>query len=703
MMKMIRHLWSHKITPAHLARKAVVYLRQSSLRQVKENIESQRLQYSLVQRAQDLGWTKVEVFDDDLGKSASLGARQREDFERLIATVALGEVGIIFSRELSRLFRTDKDFCHLMEICGHFDTLLGDDERVYDLNDIDDQLTLGIKGTLCVVELKVLKKRLFEGSEEKAARGELYRLLPPGYVVDKTGSAVKDSNKRVSDAMDLVFRKFREVRSVRQTYIWFHDENIKLPVNKSRGGKMVLVWQPPTLEFIGDVLHNAFYAGAYVYGRRTTECVMKNGKLVKRQGRYRMAEECRVFIPDHHEGYIDWETYKENLRIIRGNALKDEGEETVRAVRSGKGLLSGVLRCARCGKKLHVRYWGRSGTAAQYLCKGDFAAGGRYCLGFGGSTVDKRIGAELLQVLSPLGIDASLKAMERLSSKAEDKHKALSQQLEQLQYEAQRAFEQYDEVDARNRLVAAELERRWNSKLKEAENTKSALKEIEQESREVSEEEWEKILSLGERFAEVWESDRCPPELKKQIVRTVIDEIIVDLDEETDRLHFVIHWKGGTHTELEMDKPRSGVGQKTALEDLEIIRKMAVKYGDNEIARVLNKLGRKTGKGKPWNEHRIRTARRNHQIVGQKRSNPDPEILSIGRAAKHCGVSQTTVKRLVASGLLKKEQVAPWAPWEIRRSDLESEPICSIIEELRRTGKLALKGDDSLRQKALFQ
>ncbi len=406
---------------------------------------------------------------------------------------------------------------------------------------------------------------------------------------------------------------------------------------------------------------------------------------------------------EHHEGYIDWETYEENRRIIAGNALNRDGEETVRAVRAGQGLLSGVLRCGRCGRKLHVRYWGKSGTAPGYICKGDFDSGGRYCLGFGGSRVDRRFSKELLQVLSPLGVEASLLAVEDLKGEGEETRRLLSQQLQQVEYEGQRAFEQYNAVDARNRLVASELERRWNAKLEEGKKIKADLEVKEQEQRALSDEERDKILLMGKSFAEVWESEGFPNELKKKILRSVIDEAIVNLDEAKQQLHFVIHWKGDTHTEFEMDKPRSGAGQKTSIEDVELIRQMAVKYGDDEITRVLNKLGRRTGKGKRWNELRVRTVRRNYSIAGQKRSKPDPAVLSLGRAAKYCGVSSWTIRRLVAIGLLKKQQVAPWAPWEIQRADLDSDPIRCAIEGLRSTGKLVLSGVDSETQASLFQ
>ena len=271
---------SNKITAQHLQRKAIVYLRQSSERQVQRNTESQRLQYKLEDRARELGFKQVEIIDTDLGCSAAIGAARREGFERLVASVAIGEVGLILSREVSRLSRTDKDWCQLLEVCQLFGTLIGDAEHVYDLSLMDDQLVLGIKGTLSVVELKVLNLRLQQGMEEKARRGELARLLPPGYVRDGTGKVTKDPDRRVQEAIDLVFGIFRKTRSIRQTFVWFKTRQVELPVNKSQGAGIKLIWQVPSHAFVSSVLHNPFYAGAYVYGRRATETAVVGGRVV---------------------------------------------------------------------------------------------------------------------------------------------------------------------------------------------------------------------------------------------------------------------------------------------------------------------------------------------------------------------------------------------------------------------------------------
>jgi DNA invertase Pin-like site-specific DNA recombinase len=693
-------LYSPKIKPEHLARKAIVYLRQSSERQVRQNLESQRLQYEMAERIRGLGWQQVEIIDSDLGTSAAIGSICREGFERVLSSVALGEVGILVSREVSRLSRTDKDWCRLVEVCQIFGTLIGDEQQVYDLSYLDDQLVLGIKGTLSVVELKVLRQRLQAGQESKARRGELFKRLPVGYMKDATGKVALHSDRRVAEAIHLVFTKFRELWSVRQTFQWFRDHDVELPANPIRGTR--LVWKIPSQSLVRDILRNPFYAGAYVWGRRPVETLLSEGRLRKRQTAIRRPEECRVFIAGHHVGYIDWATYQENQRMTRRNSVNWQADESMPAIRAGQGLLAGLVRCGHCGRKLHVRYWGGTGTHARYLCKGDYDDGGQYCIGFGGSTVDRRFSQELLKVISPFGVEASLKAIEELSSGNAAQSTALASKLEQLEYEAKRAFEQYDVVDARNRLAAAELERRWNEKLEEIEATRQQLARLEEKRYSLSSEEEARIHSMGENFAEVWDDDRCSPTLRKMIFRTAIEEIIVRTDDRREILRFTIHWKGGIHTQLEMDRPRSAAETGTPMEALEIIRRMAVRHGDDQIASVLNRLGYATGKGKRWNQIRVATARRNHSIAGQKRALADPERVSLNEAARLCGVSHRSIERLVEAGFLKREQAAPRAPWEIRRSDLDAEPVRSIIEKLHRTGKLVLRGGCMENQPELF-
>ena len=689
-----------KIKAEHLARKAIVYLRQSSDKQVRKNKESQRLQYEVAERMHALGWKEVEIINSDLGSSAAIASARREGFERVLSSVALGEVGIVGSREASRLSRTDKDWCRLLEVCQIFGTLIADEQQVYDLNYLDDQLVLGIKGTLSVVELKVLRQRMQAGQESKARRGELFKRLPVGYVRDPLGKIVFHPDQRVREAIQLAFTKFRERWSVRQTFQWFRDHDVELPANPIQGTQ--LVWKIPSQSLVRDILRNPFYAGAYVWGRRPVATVLVEGRLEKRQCATRRAEDCRVFIRDHHVGYIDWASYEENRRMTQRNSVNWESDESMAAIRAGQGLLVGLLRCGHCGRKLHVRYWGGRGTHARYLCKGDYDDGGQYCLGFGGASVDRRLGQELQGVISPFGVEASLRALEGLSAGDAAQRAALSSKLDQLEYEAKKAFEQYDAVDARNRLVAGELERRWNEKLEEITTVKQRLSSLNEKRYALSSEEEARIRLMGENFSEIWRSDRCPPTLKKMIFRTAIEEIVVREEKQNKTLQFTIHWNGGTHTQLEMERPRPATEMTTPMEALEIIRRMSVRHGDDQIASVLNRLGHSTGKGKRWNQNRVATARRNYSIPGQKRALPDPERVSLSEAARVCGVSHRTIERLVEAGLLKCEQTAPRAPWEIRRADLSAEPVRSIVERLLRTGKLMLAGGRTENQPPLF-
>ena len=689
-----------KITARHLARKAVVYLRQSSIAQVRTHVESTRLQYALKDTAKAYGFAQVEVIDVDLGMSAASGARVREGFKQLLASVALGEVGIVLSREPSRLSRTDKDWCHLMELCRVLDTLIGDAENIYDLNRLDDQLLLGIKGTLSVLELGTLKLRMQQGREAKARRGELGRMLAPGYVMDADQRIVKDPNLRVQQTMAMVFSRFEVLGSIRQTHRWFHEERIELPVNKPVRGRFELRWQLPTMGFIKDVLSNALYAGAYVYGRRPIKVIVKDGQAIKRQRSAQAAENASVFITDHHEAYIDWSTYQRHRDTMRGNGGNFVQDDAALAVRSGHGLLTGLLRCARCGRKLHIRYWGKHGTAARYLCSGDFDTGGSYCLGFGGATVDRRLSEVILGVISPQGVEASLVAIAQSRGEGSDKRSALERQLQQARYEAERAFAQYDQVEPGNRLVCEVLEQRWNAKLEEQQRIAQELDALKDAAAALTPADELTLRELGRHFAEVWNSDACAMALKKRIARTLINEIVVDIDA-AQQLNVVIHWHGGCHTPFSMKKPMSGaVVHKTAIEDVELIKRMALRYGDDEIARVLSKLGRHTGKGNRWTQARVATVRRKHHIAAPGATNPD--ILNLAQAQKHTGVSDTTLMRLIRTNLLAVQQVSPYAPLEIKRMDLDAEPVAGIIKHLKSTGRLVLKGDPSAEQAHLF-
>jgi len=684
--------WSHpKIRAEHLERRAIVYLRQSTLKQVRENLESQRLQYALVDRARELGWQDADVIDTDLGTSASVGSK-RVGFERLVAQVALGEVGIILSREVSRLSRTDKDLCHLLEVCQSFNTLIGDEEQVYDLDLMDDQLVLGIKGTMSVVELKVLQMRMHQGRLAKARRGEFFTRIPPGYVLDGSERIVFDPDERVRESIALVFEKYQQLWSGRQTSQWFREHKILAPVNKCWGGRVGLDWKFPRADLICDILRNPFYAGVYFYGCGETETTLEDGRLIKKRTRPApRPDNCKVWIFDHHEGYIDWARHEEIRQRMSRNTFSKQTDPAIAAVRKGRGLLAGLMRCGHCGRRIRVRYWGHQGTAPRYICEGDYHAGGDYCISFGGKKVDHRLTQEVLEILSPLGLEASLQARSQLLSVQSEKLRLLRLELEQLDYEAQRAYDQYNEVDPRHRLVAQELERRWNMKLEEQTQLRARIAATEAENPPLSAEDEKRVRGLGENFARVWEHPSCPIELKKKILHTVIEEIVVRLEDDTLRL--VLHWKGGIHTQLEMPTPRSS-GAKTSTKALEVIRQLAARYGDDLIASVLCNLGHRTGTGRRWTRLRVASARRSYSIAGQARTIPDPEILSLARAAKYCGIGKHVIERLVMKGFLAYEQVLPMAPWEIRRADLDSQPFRSALEHYRRTGEYPSVGGE---------
>ena len=691
-----------KIELSHLARKAIVYVRQSTLKQVRHNQESQRLQYALTERATDLGFSQIEVIDRDLGISAGSGARQRPGFKQLLADVALGDVGIILSRELSRLSRTDKDWCHLMEVCQVFGTLLGDEHEIYDTSTVDDQLILGIKGTISVAELNVLKLRMQQGKDAKARRGELYCTIASGFIRDGT-TIVIDPNQRVQEAIRLIFSKFRELKSIRQTYIWFMDNRIEVPVRKSINGGVStgVIWKLPAQTFIPSVLHNPVYAGAYVYGRRPVEKVLDEGRICRRQKAIQAPEKAKVFIKSHHKGYISWETYQRNQKMIEQNGSNYRANHQVLAAREGQGLLTGLLRCSRCGGKLNVRYSGKSGTHPRYLCNGDYSTAGQYCIGFAGKGSDDAIAEEVLKVISSEGVEASLAAIEKLEVQENDKQRALLRQLEQLDYEAQRAFSQYDQADPDNRLVVDTLEQRWNEKLKQVEVVKQSLNEMA-DPKILNDQDREKILMLGKHFSETWKHPDCPMRLKKQIVRCLIKEVMVDLVEDDKRLNFIIHWHGGSHSELSVVRPvPASMSHKTAKDDVEIITKMAALYTDDEIAMVLGKHGRKTGKGNRWTSTRVGVARRKYFGKGHQRKSHE-NLLTVAQAQKYAGVSSHTIMRLIDANLLKAEQVVPYAPYAIEKSGFDCEPVQSILTHLKKTGRLVLEGGVVEKQENLF-
>jgi len=560
-------------------------------------------------------------------------------------------------------------------------------------------LLLGIKATLSVAELMTQKLRLKAGRESKAARGELYRFVAPGYVVNDI-RLVKDPDLRVQEAIAMVFSKFPSMTSVRQLMKWFNQESMELPLNKKVNGKWQIGWQLPKYTYLKYILQNPAYAGAYFYGRTETRKVIVNGEIRNKIHRNNI-QDSRVFIRDHHEGYITWQEFEKNQKMIAANNQKvAKADDSVTGIRRGQGILAGLIRCGRCGRKLHVRYKGKSGTAARYLCNGNFDAGGKYCLSFGGATVDKNISSEILRIISPLTIKASLAAIKELGNEHSEKQRAFELRIQQQEYEVGRAFEQYDKVDPNNRLVAAQLEERWNNQLVELTSLKDEFGHMERDIQPLEPEEIRKILSIGEDFSEFWKCGNTGNDLKKKIVRILLKELIVSLDDKTNILTFILHWQGGSHTKLSMPKKMQGHKGKSQEDSLNIIRKMALRYHDDQIANVLAKLGRKNGSDFRWSKLAVAGIRQKHNLPEVQESE---DILTLGQAEGYAGVSDTTLMKLIKSKILPAKQVVPFAPFEISKFDLDSEPVHSILLHLKSTGKLEISRVPSVIQPALFE
>jgi DNA invertase Pin-like site-specific DNA recombinase len=530
----------NKIMPEHLARSAFVYVRQSTAYQVVNNLESQRRQYGLVERARQLGWDDVQVVDDDLGKSG--GGTTRPGFEKLLAAICEGRVGAVVSLEASRLARNGRDWHTLLEFCGLVGTLIIDEDAVFDPRSPNDRLLLGMKGTMSEMELSVFRQRSLEAMRQKARRGELYLTVAVGYVKTEDGRLEKDPDRRVQDGISLVFRKFTELQSVRQVLLWFRQENVLVPAIVQGRGKRPIEWKAPVYHTLHHILTNPVYAGSYAYGRRGTRVSIEGGrKHVTRDNLRRNWNDWEVLIHDHHAGYLTWAEFERNQHLIADNA---NGKSYMGrgSIRRGEALLPGLLRCARCGRRLHVHYTGKGGNTQRYVCRGTFSAKAvDNCIGFGGMRIDRTVAQEVLDRLQPLGIEAALAAMQAHNECQSDKRQQIENAIQQAQYEAARARRQYDAVDPDNRLVAGELERRWNEKLVQLHALEVQLDNLNQteQTPALSVADRARLMILGKDLAKAWDSPGVSVETRKKIIRLLVKEIIIDIIDET--LALVIH------------------------------------------------------------------------------------------------------------------------------------------------------------------
>jgi excisionase family DNA binding protein len=657
----------NKISADHLTRGAYVYIRQSTLDQVHKNIESQRRQYALADRARELGWQDVEVIDDDLGRSGA--GIKRRGFERLLSALCDGLVGAVLCVEASRLARNGRDWHTLLEFCSIVSALLIDADGVYDPRDPNDRLLLGMKGQISEMELTNFRARAQAALAQKAERGELIQRAAVGYIRTADGRLEKTPDRRVREAIELVFRKFSEIGSARGLFFWLSVEKIQLPAVIDGTGSTVR-WQQAHYHSLLSLLKNPVYAGAYAYGRTKTQVHLADGRKHVSRVKRRASADWRVLITDHHEAYIEWDEYLRIQSLIANNAVA-HGEAVRGAVRSGPALLVGLLRCGHCGRKLHVEY--PSQGHIRYACMSlRLDPNGVCCVRINGLQAEEKITDEVLRCVGPLGIEAAVAALHMHHGVQDDRIKQKSLAIEQARYEAERAQRQYDAVDATNRLVAAELERRWNAALKVQVELEEELESLRKtRPKGISKEQERTLLALGADLRRLWDHPQSPPEFKKRVMRTVLMEIVVTAN--GPEVQLLLHWRGGDHTQLCFEKVR--IGQHRFITDksnIELVRGLARLQPDSMIASILNRNGYRTPHGERWTARSICSLRNRHEIKvyvsGEWRGRSE---LTVEEAAAMLNVTETTVLKWIRSGQLPASQLCPYAPWVLKQSDVE--------------------------------
>jgi DNA invertase Pin-like site-specific DNA recombinase len=669
---------SEKITARHLARKAILYVRQSSAYQVSHNLESQKLQYAMQDRLRQLGWREIEVVDDDLGRSAA-GTMPRAGFERMVAAVCLGQVGAVAAREVSRFARNSREWQQLVEVCRVVDTVLIDQEMVYAPRQSNDRLLLGLKGSLNEYELDLLRQRSVEARREKARRGELIVACPVGYVKGE-GRLEKDPDRRVQEAIRSVFNKFLELGTARQTLLWFLEHGLQLP---AREVGEELCWKRPSYATIYRMLTNPAYGGAYAYGKSEHRIEYIEGQPRKGHRR-KPREQWLSLIPLAHDGYVSWEQFERIQQIIAENG---RGPEQAGAPNAGRALLEGLLRCRRCGHKLTVRYTGSRHDALRYSCWRGFLDNGEpRCIAFGGVPVDERIAREILRVVHPAAIEAAVMASEDEALKRDEVLAALEHDLEAARYSARRAQKQFDAADPENRLVADELERRWNRALEQLRTLEMKIEEHAHRQAEAGTPTREEFEDLAADLEAIWNDDRTDQRLKKRIVRTLIREIVVDVDAQAGEVILVIHWKGGVHSELRLPRRRRGHNNAhTSQAIVDGVCVLARLCSDDLIAGVLNRNALLTGRGNRWTRERVTALRSHHGIACYSAEQATSEgWMNLTNAANLLGISARTLRLAVERGEIEAQHPFPEGPWVFNRSNLETPAARALVQRVSR-------------------
>jgi DNA invertase Pin-like site-specific DNA recombinase len=671
-----------KITASHRARQAVVYVRQSTLAQLERNTESTARQYDLRERAVTLGWSRdqIRVIDVDLGISGSV-LGQRDGFESLVTDVALGQIGIVLALEVSRLARDNAAWYRLLDLAGACDTLVADADGVYHPGLFNDRLLLGMKGMLSECELHVLRARLTGGIRNKAARGELRTGLPVGLVWGEADGEIRwHPDEAVTGVIAAVFDQFAVCGSVRATWLWLKDNNLRWPlqpVGYRRDRLPEITWVEPTYHAVHTTLTHPCYAGAYVYGRtRLNRYVGDSGQLRARR-RSLPQDEWEVLITGHHRGFIDWDTYQANQDRIAVNIRPQRAQPGTGAVREGAALLQGLATCGDCGRKLAVFYRGPAKSVPNYYCQGSAelvdGKGSRH-LNVGGQAIDAAVAEAFLQALSPVAVQACLAATEQLEAgydAALDQHR---RQVEQARYAAMKAERRYRTVDPENRLVARGLESEWNTTLQTLANAEAELTRRQQRRPTVlTDTERATILALGADLDQVWAAPTTTDKDRKQLLRTLLEEVHITVrrDDADPHADLLLRFKGDVLTNLTVPLRRPQPSIRTDEDTIALLRRLAVHYPDAKIAGILNRQGRRTARGLSYTASRVQSLRYHwnipcHQPTDQP---PEGEPLNVSAAATQLGIAPSTLLRWLNDGFVAGEQVTPGAPWRIRLTD----------------------------------